>query len=254
MQKTIKPGEASGVPGAEVLDDNNTGSEDTSSFTPAIRRGAGALAAPVAELDTTGIQPPWLSIVHGVGKLAQAGYNPGSLVLGGEHVLAEKNTPINLTVLRYQQYWKQYLSNEDFSAGLRPRLFANAEEAKKAGLRVEWENNMGPEASPAMDWLLLIEKPKDLICGLFGINILDKEYAVALMTVDKQAYTAVASTFVNAVRFALKERGVYSANWALSTIIKKSQRNPAHSAWIPQLKLAGYHTEEFTTALKGAFA
>lgn len=250
MQKTIDPN-AQEVIVEPALPGDETGAEDTENYLPAVR-GPVALGSPSTEpdnIDMTGIGPPWLSIAHGVGKLAEAGFNPGSLVLAKEHLLANKQEPLIVTCLKFDQYYKQYLSKEEFAQGLRPKLFKTAALAQAAGYRTEWVNNQGPQASPAMDWVLLIEKPKDLICGLFGIKIEDKEYALALMTFDKKAYASVAPSFLPAAKYTLKDRGIHVAKWEMKTAYSKNKSN-ANGAWVPVIRPVGYHSDTFIAALK----
>lgn len=248
MKEEFKAGQPAN-PDVEVAEE--VLGDETSGYVPAIRRNMSLEGGPV-NISMSGISMPWLAIAHGVGKLAKAGFNPGDLVLSGEHLLASKGAPINIVVVQFEQYWKQYLSQDMFNQGLRPMVFKTEAEAQAAGLRTQWENNVGPEVSPAMDWFMLIEKPKDIMCALFGAEIDGVEYAPALMSIDKQAYKAVAGTFLTAAKFSLSKRGIYSAKWELKTKLTVSKTG--NSTWVPTVKLIAYNPESFVTKLKALFS
>ena len=248
MKKEFNANETA-APDAEVAEE--VLGEETSGYVPAIRRNM-SLDSSDQNINMTGISMPWLAIAHGVGKLAKAGFNPGDLVLSGEHLIATKGVPVNIVVVQCEQYWKQYLSQEMFNQGLRPQVFKTEAEAQAAGLRTQWENNMGPEVSPAMDWFMLIEKPKDLICALFGAEIEGSEFAPALMSIDKQAYKAVGGAFLTAAKFSLAKRGIYSAKWELKTRLQVSPKT-GNSTWVPAIRLIKYNSPEFVTQLKAMF-
>lgn len=249
MQKTIDPNAQAVI--VEPALPGDEGTEESSGYLPAVRGPVqlGSSGSAPDDIDMTGIGPPWLSIAHGVGKLAQAGFNPGSFVLAKEHLLVEKQQPLNVTCLKYDQYYKEYLSKEAFDSGMRPRLFKNADAAKAAGLTTDWVGSNGPQASLAMDWVVLVEKPKDLICGLFGIKIENVEYALALMTFDKKAYASVAPSFLPAAKYTLKDRGVHVAKWEMKTVYSKNKTN-SNGAWVPTIRPVGYHSDAFVAALK----
>ena len=204
--------------------------------------------------DMQGIAPPRLSLAYGVGGLAVAGFNPGDLVLAREHLLATKAGPaIRVICLKFEQYWKEYLSTDLFNSGVRPRTWATKPEVQKDGLTTEWVAGRGPQASLAMDWFMLIERPEGVKCGLFGIEIAGKAYAPAVMTFDKSIYNSVAQTFLPAASFALRKRRVYSAIWGMLAKMVPSRKPGGNAKWIIQLSLADHLPDETVKEIVSIF-
>ena len=47
--------------------------------------------------------------------------------------------PLQLVIGSYRQYYKQYLSNDQFQAGEKSQIFNSAAEAHTAGFTTEWD-------------------------------------------------------------------------------------------------------------------
>jgi hypothetical protein len=210
---------------AEDLPTELMGDEDTP--TALTHRTSGALLNPNAgfELDIEGARPPYLTIVHGVGEAAET-FNPGDLILQKEYLVCPKGKNLEVIILNIVQYYKQRVSSEDWSAGVRPKTFATKEEAREAGFSVEWGlDGSGPDVSPAMDLTLLIRKPDDVVCGLFGIDIGDgEEYAIAKLSSDKTAYRYLINDIGLIIKTKLARTGVFSAVWNLYTEMSKPSK------------------------------
>lgn len=226
----------------------------TPGFIPALRRNeAVAIDTGSGVVDVTGIRPPFLSIVHGVGKLAET-FNPGDLVLGGEHLLATKDSALNVIVLKYNQFVKESLTPDQYGAGMYPRVFQNKEAAAAAGLRIEWgPNSEKPEADFALDMMLLIEKPEKIECGMFGIELGGKPYALALASFDKTAYKSVANTFLQSMVFAMRGKKPWAGVWQLKLHMQVNRKNPNNKAWVPGFALKRFLEEKEIAEIESLF-
>lgn len=202
------------------------------------------------------IRLPRLQIVYGVGDLAMV-YVPGDLVLGKENLLCHKSEPLNMIVLATYTYWKEYGTPEMNAQGLRPRAFATEKEVLANGGTTQW----GPPGSPkptfskAIDLKILIRKPKDLVCGLFGTLLADDgfEYAPAIWTADKKAYGRVGPTIISNKNFALRTRGLISGLFELRVNIETTGNNPPRVMPMPTFKLTGHNSDAVVGAIKALF-
>jgi hypothetical protein len=195
---------------------------------PAVR-GPVDLDAP-ANVDVSGVPPPRLQLTHGVGSLAE-NFNPGDLVLDKEHLVCPKGGKIEMILLRIDQFYREILSREGWESGQFPQNFEGGtleeckKAAEKAGLRVEWEGETGPEAGPAMDAIVLLRKPKDLACPLFAIKLDDGEpWAIAMLSADKRVYKTLMRDMGNTIRAKLSA-GLYKGRWELWTEIAGSPKS-----------------------------
>jgi hypothetical protein len=197
--------------------------EEVTQPTALTHRTSNALVDLSASLDFNleGARPPYLALVHGVGEAA-ANFNPGDLVLHKEYLVCPKGKKLDIVILKIEQYLKQRVSNDDWQAGVRPSTFATKADAQAAGLRTDWENGMGPDVSPAMDMNILIRKPADVVCGLFGIDIGDDhEYAIARLSSDKTAYKYLFNDIALIIKTKLAKTGIFSASWEFYTELSK---------------------------------
>lgn len=199
------------------------------------------LGAITGEVDPGQIRLPRLQITYGVGTLAE-NFHPGDLVLGGDNLLVPKETPLYLIALGAHQFWKEYLSKEQYAAKVRPLTFSTAAEVKANGGTTDWVKrpdgtSQGPTFSLAMDVKMLIRKPTDLVCGLFGVPIGDHEYAPAIWSLDKTAYKRVGPVILQMQSFSLRQRGLYSGLLELQTAMEKVNGNVTPT---PKLKLHGH--------------
>lgn len=236
---------------AEAALDKNTaevmGTERTNM--PSVQR-ASALGEVSGDISASDIRLPRLQITYGVGGLAEA-FAPGDWILDKENLLAHKDEPLRVVILSAVKYWKEYLSNEAFNAGVRPRSFATDTEVLKNGGTVEWVNGVGPTFSPAMDVKLLIEKPANLVCGYFGLEIEGKSYAPAIWTADKTTYNKVAQVITLMSRFTLASRGLCSGLFELSTTVQKNQKGRVIP--YPNIRLVGNNSDGFLQVLETLF-
>lgn len=229
----------------DVTDDTPQGGSELATV-PAAPMQLGAIAGDISPGD---IRLPRLQLVHGVGGLSET-YHPGDIVLGGDNLLVEKGQPLDMIVLSARQYWKEYCGAGKYDPNHRPASYLTEEEVIAAGGTTRWENGIGPTFNRAMTLTLLIKQPKDLVCGLFGIEIKDNVYAPAVWDVDKSAYRRVAPQVLTAAQFSLRARGLLSGMFQLSTRTEKINQN---NTIVPVFKLVGHNDDETIAAIKAMF-
>tara|TARA_R110002126_G_scaffold107508_7_gene242982 strand:+ start:60 stop:809 length:750 start_codon:yes stop_codon:yes gene_type:complete len=214
-------------------------------------------AAPFALGKVTGDVPtqprlPRLKVTHGVGGLADAGFAPGEWVLNDEASLAKRGDPLLLIILSADQYYKEY---DSYNSGGTPRSFNSAEEVTAAGETVEWSGPSGakvaPTFSPAMNANLFIRRPEGIVDGAFGVKIGEHEYAPAVYTADKQAFTPFSAPITTASGFSLRERGLHSGVFELRSASKKLRSG--NSVTVPTLRLIGHLSDEELAAVASYF-
>lgn len=196
------------------------------------------------------IRLPRLQLVHGVGSLSEM-FHPGDVVLGGDNLLVEKGQPLDMIILSAQQYWKEYCGAGKYDPNHRPATYLTQEEVIAAGGTTRWENGIGPTFNRAMTLTLLIKQPKDLVCGLFGINIQDNVFAPAVWDVDKSAYRRVAPQVLTAAQFGLRARGLLSGMFQLVT---KTEKINGNNTIVPAFKLIGHNDDEAIATIRELFS
>jgi hypothetical protein len=186
------------------------------------------------------LTPPWMKIVHGVGKASKLGFAPGSLILGKEPdsvLIAKPKTEnyngdsLKIIVWAYDTFFKEYAYIE----GQQAKRFKTAAEAHAAGFTTLRNAATGamPTAPLAMTWLVLVEQPKDLMCERFLLEVGEKKYAPCFFEVDKKAFRAVYDNF-NLMVFATKKtRGIKSVEWELRTRVVPGKGD---GTWVPTIR------------------
>lgn len=235
----------------EKVDPNLEESAENTSL-PTVR-AAMAVGVSAGEVDLTDLKIPYLSIAYGVGKLSEK-FNPGDLVIGGEHLIAKKTERVTLAILSDVTYWKEKLSQEDYANGMRPRSFLTKEEVLAVGGTTDWAEVDGRRVSPsftkAMDTKILIRKPEHLDAGIFGIEVEDERYTPAYFSVDKSGYTRVGKEINTSKSLYLAGKSVLCGLWELWT---ETQKINGNNTVVPMIRLAGNTTEEFRKTVTGMF-
>jgi len=228
----------------------------TSSTAAVATRSTQALA--LGEVSGEGadeIKLPWLTIVHGTSKIVAQGFNPGDIVLDKSQLLVTKGNPLEIIILKAATYWKEWVSGEAYKAGVQATVYRTMEEVKANGGTVAWDNTnpdkgVPPSHSLAVTLSLLVRRPKDVICAMFGQDILGDgfDYAPAQIGFDKTAYKDTMPAINSASMFALARNGLPSGVWALSTMHK--QRKDGTMGIVPVLKLVGNLTPDALAKVK----
>lgn len=217
-------------------------------------RAAMALGAVSGDVSSSDLKIPYLSIAYGVGKLAKT-FNPGDLILGGEHLLAKRKEPLTIVILSAVRYFKERLSQEDFASGLRPRTFMTEQEVRAANGTLEWRDGsdgkrIAPTFGPAMDTKILIQKPEALDQGVFGLELDGKLYTPAYFSVDKAGFTRVGKEIITQQSLALSAGGLLHGVWQLFTDVELVNGN---NTVVPKIRLTGRTTETFRKEVTALF-
>jgi hypothetical protein len=210
------------------------------------------------------IQIPRLKIAYGVGGLA-TDFNQGDLVLqvggkdGTKYLLCPKGKAggLGVIILSVESYWKQWVSQDDWTAGIRPTEFATEEEVKANGGITAWgpygSNAPKPTHSPAGHIKMLIQKPDDVTAGVFGIVLDGREFCPAVWSIDKGAFKSVGGTIKSDLGFALKEVGSVGATYQLGVAVEMNPKTGKTSV-TPRMRILKHHTPEVVAELRGLLA
>lgn len=223
---------------------------------PAAVGGAMALGVMEGDISPNDLRLPRLQIAYGVGGLSE-NFNPGDWVLGGDNLLAHKGEPLNLIILHARLYWKQYLSRDQYAAGVRPATYLTEAEVHANGGTTQWAagsdgRDIGPSFGRALHMKMLIEQPENLVCGLFGVDLGNgKVYAPAVWDVDKSAYRRAGITVTTAADFSLRKRGLLAGVFQVKTITEKIGTN---LTVVPVMKLVGFNTDAVVASIKSLFS
>lgn len=232
------------------------GHEAETEVLPSPRIGFGVTTQQETHQLPVAVDPPWLAIVHPVGTLGESGkFLPGSLVLGKEYLVAKAGEHLSVVVWDYITFFKEYLTAANRTPGVLPRTFLSAAEAHKAGLTTETNpvTRALPTAPMAMTWVVLIEKPKDLMCDLFFLGVGGKQYAPAKMGIDKSAFLSVKNSFFMAAQYTTKAfGGIRAMKWDLWT--RQYEARTGNKTWVPSIAPLGIMKEDERKAFAAAEA
>lgn len=212
------------------------GPEDTAAETGvALREPMSLLATPGDQLlPMDGIRPPFLQLAHATStSLDMNRFNAGDLVLNKDFCACPKGQKLDVVILNFQRYFKEYLSQGQKDEGMRERRFASEKEAEDAGLNMKWGpkgSGIKPEASVAFDMILLVKKPEGQESGLYGVDIgIDgvngkpTEWAICRASFDKTNGNLMKNDLTLIVNTKLRASGVFSAMWEFYTTIHESE-------------------------------
>lgn len=211
------------------------------------------MAVPVGSMsisiDLSRIPLPRLKITYGVGNLAKD-FTPGDLILGEDNLLVHKGEDLEFIPVFLHQYFKEYLTNDQYQSGLKPRTFASAEEAVANGGVVDWGGPVKPTFSAAVDVRMLIKKPDDITCGMFSLELPDGgSYAPAVLTLDKTGYRRAGEGLISTCAFALGGNTL-AGQFALSTKMEPINNN---ITTVPKVKLLRRTDEDMQVAIRKLF-
>jgi len=220
--------------------------EDENTETRVVRQDqAGAGYGDVAgEVDQSDIKKPKLKIVHSVGDLSERfPQNQGYYCLGGEVLLTDPKTPLDICVVQANVIYQENLvyGSEDM-----PRVFNTLAEVKDAGGWIEWIDNEKPPFSKALNAVVLIERPEgiaDVDAGFFCLEIEGKEYALAQWRLTGTAYTSAGKDILTAKAMS-GGRPLCSRLFKLTT---ERVKKGVNWVWVPRVKNAGKTSDEFQT-------
>lgn len=163
-----------------------------------------------------------LKIVYDVSNNKPEAVPPGAFVIGKNYDFAfvcnGKCEPFRAFLMSSGEYLKE---RTDGSAGQIPRTYLTKEDALAAGHSLEWVNDpatgrgIGPSVSPAVDLLMLVEKPTfksdyvtDTGRDMFRWRLGGKDYALVVFTADKGLYKDVSQALSTIKQSEASSRGV----------------------------------------------
>lgn len=242
--KSANRGEA--VPDQEVLDglDNGPGSA-----VARVDTNSAALGGFSGDTEDISIKLPFVQVASGMGKLDR--FVKGSVVIGGESLVAGPGEPVLITILSAQSFWKEYVTADVWSVDTIPATYATKADVLAAGGTTEWVNGKPPTFKMAGMLRVLVAKPAGVEGGIFGVPVGAITYAPAQLGVDKSAAQEVLPVVKRDMAFSLRERGLFAGIYELRTRALKFANG--HTAWVPAIKLVGYHTDAEIAEIKALF-
>lgn len=197
------------------------------------------------EIDEKVIRTPYLSLAHGVGGLAEAGFTPGSLVYNKEVSLADAKKgvipledAVEIIFLKGFSEYVEDISDSEYKSGVKARRFKTEAEARAAGLMLGKEKRACGDdtartyrASATFKVLVTGKQNSEALPFEFG----GKNYALAAITFSKGSYWSAgtpALQFVNDCR--MLKRPLYWKSFKLTAELKKFQ-GATNASWVMKL-------------------
>jgi len=189
------------------------------------------------EFGTDDMAMPRINVVQRVGDLADH-FPPGTILLNKEIVLGDSANPVEVVALRIK---KQYQEMVPFGSDAEARVFDTAAEVVANGGQVS--NYDGPHYfGPLATILFLVKMPKSVaphLSAFFPYKCGEDNYAIAVFTAARSAYTGVAFKLVEQKRATGSVRGVL---WKFQSVLTKRNSN----TWFkPTLAPLGVPSDDF---------
>lgn len=250
MERDLRAGTGPADPELDEL----SGGEETALATRT--SGALALGDVDGEAGAGRFRPAYLSVVYGTSKAVQRGFPVGGWTLGSETLVGKLGDTLKATVLHATTFFREYISAEQFKAGVDAKSFKTRKEVLDAGGTLTWDNTRIPAVPPtyseAIQFGLLIEKPKDLVSMDFGIDIDGKQYAIAKAIFDKTAAASIIPSFITAKDLNLRPpKRVYHGVFDLATSFR--QKGKSEPRLTVNMRLAGLHTPAAIAVIEDLF-
>jgi len=197
------------------------------------------------EVDKSLVRTPYIELAHGVGGLAEKGFNPGSLIYNKETALAEPKkgemSPADGVVITLLKGFIEYVedvSNTEWSEGIRPRRARKEQELRNLGMvTVKERRSSGNEElrvyRPAMQLQVLVEGKGT---EGFPLEFGGKSYALAGLNLTKGSYWGagqIFGTFINESRMIKKP-----LLWKSFRIFTKLEKFPGSTNAVWSIKAA----------------
>ena len=221
-----------------------------------LRNSSGALAVPGTINFTARLKPVYLSVVHGVGKLSEAGFPKGALVLDKEVEVftpprppkpgeqPAEAVPAVATILAVTEYWKEEVP---FGTGKIPKTWNSEEEALADGMITKYPkwgtNGKMPNARPALSIRMLVREPEGVEDrGRFMIDLGGVWWAPCTLIADKTAYLEAADPMTR-LTYTHGDAGIYTANVLLSTRSRMA-KTTGNFTFVPVFRVVGTKTPD----------
>lgn len=178
-----------------------------------------------------GIKLLYLKPTYGVGGQHDAGFDEGTLVIDGKFSVSTKKDPVPVIIIGATQFWKDWLGQAEFAAGIKSQRYPDEASAIAAGKRTQWIDDpaggtnpvtgrparLGPQAAAAFDLKVLVRKPastKDAkgdevnVDTEFFLRIGEYFYCPSLITFEKMAYAPFSQVLLQSRVMAAQEQKV----------------------------------------------
>ena len=204
------------------------------------------------DFDLTDIVFPRLQLVHGIGPLSDE-FTKGGIVLGGEVLISDGGTPVELTVVKIA---KMFEENIPFDTGEIPRIVPTKAELLELGGDTEYgprDPKTGksdpPSWKPIADALICIKDPTGEDATNFPYAHEGDNYAFAMWRIKNSAYRRAAVPIFTAATMYYRQ-GLRTGSFILTT---ESATFGQNKVVVPHLVKHERHSEEFVAWL-GEFA
>jgi hypothetical protein len=228
-----------------------TAEAETETGSPAIVETGESLAKVSApdnglqgEISQTDIRLPRINFVQKMSELAEA-FKFGDIVFEKTIKIGDLENPVSMTVLRLRKQFQQDLpyGSEDM-----PQVFNTSEEVREAGGSVV--RGSGNYFSEIAHIQVAIKAPDTIgeeELEFFPYNFKGSDYAMAMITVSRSAYSTLAKPIITHGFNSLRD-GLFNGKFELHVDLKKS---PKGSYVVPVPVFKGRHDEETVEFLKG---
>lgn len=182
---------------------------------------------------------PKMNLVNKTGELSNQ-FTPGSFVYNREVVLGDGKKPALITICRIAKF---YLQDVPYGSGEMPKNFTSIRDVREAGGALAGDTDVeeGTDTySEAMTCIILAKSPTKQH-PLFPFEFAGENYALAQWLLTKSAYKTTGRKLFTDSQLALKD-GIDKAAYELTSTLRT---NSAGSWFVPTLKLASRHTDEF---------
>lgn len=183
---------------------------------------------------------PKFKLSQAVGPLADAGFDPGQLILNMVCILwAEGCEAVEITIIKAE---KKYVEETEYGSDEFGQVFETAAEAQAAGLSTEWgPSGEKPQVLPQVLAMILIKKPEGVDPDEFPIEGPDGNlYAVALWRIAGTAYGLV-RVITGAQRTRLKD-GLHTGTFLVAARKEVGKKN---TYFVPTLSAGSPHDDAF---------
>jgi hypothetical protein len=216
-------------------------------------RTANSVAAPstynVADandgFDNDDIKLATLKIVAGSGP-SSLKFNVGSLVLGEEALFnapdlrpGASNPVLRFVPLLIKKQWREVITQEDYEAGVMPRIANSPQEVAALGGTTQWVNGIKPSWGKSAKCVFLVEEPEGSEHPGFSIQIGGKKYALAVFYAANTAYKESAQVIFNAAQMWPRDAQTNKLVWhkRFWTLRVSKKQVGSFSVWVPVLAL-----------------
>ena len=199
----------------------------------------------VGQIRSSDIQVPNLNIAQKVGPLSEM-FQPGTVVLNKEKVVAETGASTFITVLNSR---KQLQEDIPWGSDQRPRVFKDEASAEAAGLTTTWTSGGKPQVKDILDLTILVEAPEGMETDPVFHLTTPEGIKAAMAVWNIRSYSA----YNSAGKSLLTTRTMYINSWPEQQweLVVTRQTLGANLVYVPDVTQHKTHSVEFQKWAKG---